>query len=354
MTGLLICGKSIWECYQPEFFGSSVRHYIGLDCAAFRGGTKSVNKSRLVRWCTRSLKGGSVTDAADHYKAHFSGNYFVLIRGLQNIRHKWPDSRLLYPWVSRKEHIPREIALPMAIGVAPLVLASAGSTQGVIFVDGNYVLPRKNIKCYCWPDIFQRVFYDHCCDGAFPPRDIKSQWLNYAMRYFHPRSLVQNQSALSDVICSLRGGCGCISRCSLLSSSYGEIVSISSLLSQLRKLLLIEEDHFIGLRAGALNLFELPFHNVKLAVVNIQSAEANQSQSDLAPQSGVVNPVNVFRKSCGICWLLIGVIMAALSQYVLLYQGWDWLRWRRVFGIPGWGVAAWFIWHGAGLLWGIN
>ena len=157
------------------------------------------------------------------------------------------------------------------------------------------------------------------------------------------------------------GGSALLQRCSgnvfrpvgLILGLNGEVMSISGLFSQLRELLLIEADKSIGLCARALNLFELPFHDAKLAVVNIQSAEANQSQSNLAPQCGVVNPVNIFRKACGICWLLIGVIVAALSHYSLLYRGWDWLGWRRLIGVPGWGLAACLIWHGASVLLGM-
>src|ERR1035437_7195271 len=158
------------------------------------------------------------------------------------------------------------------------------------------------------------------------------------------------QSAFSGFSCTLGRLSSFLGRIGLFPGSYGEIVGIPSLVGQVRQLLLIEADQFIGLSSGTLNLFELTAHDVELTMINIKSTEANQPKPNLAPQCGVVNPVNIFRKALSVCWILVGVIVAVLSQYALLYRGWERLGWWRIFGVPGWGLAAWLMWHGANLI----
>ena len=91
------------------------------------------------------------------------------------------------------------------------------------------------------------------------------------------------------------------------------------------RLLVVMEDGFSGfiLNRGSINqlsglpprlshLLKLPAHDSELAMINPESTESDQQQPELEPKRGVVNPMNFFRKVYGICWILIGVVAAAL------------------------------------------
>ena len=156
----------------------------------------------------------------------------------------------------------------------------------------------------------------------------------------NPSSLIQSRHILKRLQLSSSGDGSPVGRFRLFPSGYGKVVSVPGLLSQLRDLLLIKANQFIGLSPRTLHLFKLAAHDGELSVINPECSESDQSKSDLTPQRGVVNPVNIFRKFCGICWLLMGIIMASLSHYALLYRGWDWLGWRRVIEFP---VGGWLV-----------
>jgi hypothetical protein len=88
-------------------------------------------------------------------------------------------------------------------------------------------------------------------------------------------------------------------------------------------------------------------HFSQLGMINPERGYANQPEADLTPKSSVSDPVNVGGKIRGGGIILVGIFIAILSHYALLY------RRRPCFGVPGWLVSSAIIWHGMSLLLGV-
>jgi hypothetical protein len=69
-----------------------------------------------------------------------------------------------------------------------------------------------------------------------------------------------------------------------------------------------------GLRGGN--------HLLQLTPVNSEGRESDHSETDLAPEGGVLKPMNVFVKLIGASLVLTGVTFAIISHGALLYRGW--------------------------------
>jgi hypothetical protein len=143
-----------------------------------------------------------------------------------------------------------------------------------------------------------------------------------------------------------------------VSGGLRQSVSVAALLLHSAQLIPVEANHLIGLIAGSLHLVELSPHNIKLSVINQQSAETDEPKNDLAPEGRMLDPMDFFRKIANIAVALGGVTIAIFSHRALL----DWrIRWfgalgsrrRLVVGISGRALAACILWHSASILLGI-
>lgn len=65
----------------------------------------------------------------------------------------------------------------------------------------------------------------------------------------------------------------------------------------------------------------------------------------------MINPMDFSGRTLGAILLVIGISCAFVAHYALLWKVGSWrLNKRLVIGIPGWGVASVFLWHGFTLL----
>ena len=104
------------------------------------------------------------------------------------------------------------------------------------------------------------------------------------------------------------------------------------------------------------NFSELTTHDFQLSVVNAQRNDTNDRKYHTGNDGGTFYPSKLSSKLCGGILLWIGVALALLSHFMLLWGGWRYWRLgtRLVFGITGWTVAVGLIWHGTALFLGID
>lgn len=89
----------------------------------------------------------------------------------------------------------------------------------------------------------------------------------------------------------------------------------------------------------------------KLPAVNAEGPNPDNRKNDLTANANFFQPVKLSRQLLGALCTFIGIILAGISHFALLYSRWPYPGWRRLgIGIPGWILAAGFIWHGASIL----
>ncbi len=97
---------------------------------------------------------------------------------------------------------------------------------------------------------------------------------------------------------------------------------------------------------------KLSLHNSKLAMINEERNYSDSAKAKLTPQGRFFNPVNLPRQLLGFGLVLLGITVARFAHFRLLFGDRIGLSNRRALfiGIPGWGLAAFLIWHGTSLL----
>jgi hypothetical protein len=94
-----------------------------------------------------------------------------------------------------------------------------------------------------------------------------------------------------------------------------------------------------------------------------QLAEVNQRDYSIQDYGGRANPneptfatPNILFNLYGFIIFVAGSAIGVPSHFVLLYSRWSyWRLWKRLtLGIGGWSIAIILVWHGAGILLGIN
>lgn len=126
VTGLLICGESIWSHKQSKFSGNSVRINERLHHPTRFKFSQAIKEISLVWSSTVLLERRSVEDAANHYEPHLpnkragavemaSNAVGVSFNGLGDIGNQWANIVLLNPWISRKQRIPLKLRFALCI-----------------------------------------------------------------------------------------------------------------------------------------------------------------------------------------------------------------------------------------------
>ncbi|MCU1313356.1 MAG: hypothetical protein JWM54_1113 [Acidobacteriaceae bacterium] len=201
--------------------------------------------------------------------------------------------------VMREHFIAAHCGLRNSVWIAPLFLSNSRGVESLGHCSHrDYVKPRLYMQSDAGPDVLNSFL------NTYFGRPIGEEFYRRSLREIdlHPRSVAYYQSIFGYRSCR---SCG-----------------VSSLSAGFRGLL----------------------HLGELTVVNPERDETNQPKADLTPKSSVGDPVNILRKVIGGCAIIAGIVIATLSHYALLY------RRKPLLGIPGWLLAAAFIWHGLSLM----
>ena len=95
-----------------------------------------------------------------------------------------------------------------------------------------------------------------------------------------------------------------------------------------------------------------PWHYPQLSTIDEQGEDAYNSQNNLTSKIGFFQPMQLLSQFIGFGYGLIGVLIAGISHFGLLFgdrRGWS-ARRRLIIGIPGWILAAYLIWHAGAIL----
>lgn len=94
-------------------------------------------------------------------------------------------------------------------------------------------------------------------------------------------------------------------------------------------------------------------HLIQLQVIYANGTYRQDGEYDGQVKSRMIDPVNSGRRLLAILFLVIGILCALVAHYALLWKAGSWMLIKRLgFGIPGWGIASVFLWHGFTLLLG--
>lgn len=100
------------------------------------------------------------------------------------------------------------------------------------------------------------------------------------------------------------------------------------------------------------HLIQLTLHDGELALVNDKRRDANDGKNQLSKRVSFFQPVKFFGKLLYFGVLLLGITLAAIGHFALLFGdrvGWGFRRVLCV-GVTGWILAVILIWHGASVL----
>ena len=223
------------------------------------------------------------------------------------------DLFLCSEWVSWKQNnAGHGLKSRIAIRVAPFCSAAISRLpQWIIKANWNYILPLKDMERHTVADVFKRVSYSHFRHRLLMlgSVEIECKRAGNMGHYLDPWSVSEYQRVTSD-----------------FNRTFRSIGSIS-------------------------HLTKLILHDRELSMIYPQRSNADYAQADLTPHRGFFNPMNLTRKVFGFFGGLVGIGLASFAHCALLYRGWRWSdrKWL-IIGIPGWGLAAVAIWHGASLL----